>query len=361
MNALDKAKKFYYDEFEAKQLYSYLAKVESKKEIREIFEELAKIEAKHTKFWYTFLSDRDVKVSPTIHNRSLWFYKVLRTLLGSKLFIILLEMKESNSTDEYYSYYKDPILTEKERQMLSQIVEDELEHEKNLGKQNKEVNFSNIRDFILGMNDGLVEILGTVTGLSAVYQNKPLVVGTSGLVVGIAGALSMAIGAYTSVRSQRQVNEGIKSKMELLFNVSKDRAKEELLNKLNDSGIPDDVSREVVEKLSDNENAMANLLVEEVKENEIKSALYTGLAYLAGLIFPVIPYFFITSSSLIALLFSVVFAAIALSIVGAVVSIASESLSIKSKIIEMVLSGIGAAVLSYLFGTIVQLVFGINA
>jgi len=101
--------------------------------------------------------------------------------------------------------------------------------------------------------------------------------------------------------------------------------------------------------------------VEEVKENEIKSALYTGLAYLAGLIFPVIPYFFITSSSLIALVFSVVFAAIALSIVGAVVSIASESLSIKSKMMEMVLSGIGAAVLSYLFGTIVQLVFGINA
>ncbi|AFK85089.1 MULTISPECIES: VIT1/CCC1 transporter family protein [Thermoanaerobacterium] len=361
MQAIEKAKKFYYDELNAKQLYSYLAKVESKKEVKELFEELSKIEANHTKYWYDFLSDRGVKLKPKVRAKSLWFYKILRTLLGSRLFIILLEMQESNSTDEYYEYYKDPILTESERQGLALIIEDELEHEKNLGNQNKEANFSNIRDFILGMNDGLVEILGTVTGLSAVYQSKPLIVGASGLVVGIAGALSMAIGAYTSVRSQRQVNEGIKSKMELLFNVSKNRAKEELLNKLSESGIPDDISQEIVEKLGDNENAMANLLVEEVKENEIKSALYTGLAYLVGLFFPVIPYFFITSSSVLALILSVIFAAIALSIVGMVVSIASESLSIKNKIIEMVLSGLGAAALSYLFGTFVQFVFGINA
>ncbi|SNX53208.1 VIT1/CCC1 transporter family protein [Thermoanaerobacterium sp. RBIITD] len=361
MDALSKAKKFYKDEFESKQLYSYLAKVETNPEIKETFNELTKIEAKHAKFWYMFLNERGINVSAILHNHRLWIYKILRMLLGNRLFITILEMKESNSTDEYYNYYNDPILTEKERNYLSQIIEDELEHEKNFGKQKGNSDFGNIRDFILGMNDGLVEILGTVTGLTAVYPKSSLAVGTSGLVVGIAGALSMAIGAYTSVRSQRQVNEGIKNKMELLFNVSKDRAKEELLSKLNDSGIPNDISKEVVEKLGDNKDAMTNLLVEDVKENEIKSALYTGIAYLVGLVFPVIPYFFVASSSLVALVFSVIFAAIALSIVGTVVSIASESLSIKSKIIEMVVTGLGAAALSYLFGKLVQLIFGIQA
>jgi VIT1/CCC1 family predicted Fe2+/Mn2+ transporter len=57
----------------------------------------------------------------------------------------------------------------------------------------------------------------------------------------------------------------------------------------------------------------------------------------------------------------VIFAAIALSIVGIIVSVASESLSVKGKVLEMVVTGLGAAVLSYLFGTLVQKLFGITA
>lgn len=362
MNAIDRAINFYKEELEAKELYSYLSKAEKNPEIKNIFEALTKIEAEHAKFWYMFLKDRSVKVKhKKSSSRKLLLYKILRTLLGSRLFITLLEMKESTSTDEYYDYFKEPILTEDEKAILSKIIEDELEHERTFNRQKSTINIDNIRDFILGMNDGLVEILGTVTGLSAVYPKSPLTVGTAGLVVGVAGAMSMAIGAYTSVRSQRQVNEGIKKKMELLFSVSKDRAKDELLNKLKESGIPVELGKEVVDKLSDNEDAMTNLLIEEVSENEINSALYTGIAYLVGLIFPVLPYFIISSSSLLALIFSVIFAAIALSIVGSVVSIASESLSIKGKIFEMVATGLGAAALSYLFGTFVQYIFGIKA
>lgn len=362
MNPVDQAISFYKEEVEAADLYTYLAKIEKNPQTRTSFETLAKIEKGHAKFWYQFLRDRNKEV-PKEKSRKfkLFTYKVFRTLLGSKLFVTILEMNETTSTESYYRYFNESSLTEKEKLVLSKIIEDELEHEKIFNSQKDKFSIENIRDFILGMNDGLVEILGTVTGLSAVYPKSPITVGTAGLVVGVAGALSMAIGAYTSVRSQRQVNEGIKKKMELLFRVSKDRAKEEFLNKLSESGIPEDVGKEIVNKLNDNEDAMTNLLTEEISENEIKSALYTGIAYLVGLVFPVLPYFIITSSSLVALAFSVIFAAIALSIVGIIVSVASESLSIKGKILEMVATGLGAAALSYLFGTLVQKVFGITA
>jgi len=244
--------------------------------------------------------------------------------------------------------------------MLAKIIQDELEHESHFGNQKGAFDIGNIRDFILGMNDGLVEILGTVTGLSAVYPSHPFTVGINGLIVGVAGALSMAIGAFTSVRSQRQVNEGIKSKMELLFSVSKQRAQDELYSKLTQSGIPEDISREVVGKLSENQQAMIGLLTEEVTENEFKSAAYTGLSYILGVVFPVLPFFIISTSSLMSLILSIILAAIALSIVGFVVSIASESLSIKNKAMEMVATGLGAAAISYIFGTIIQTVFGIH-
>ncbi|MFV9566877.1 VIT1/CCC1 transporter family protein [Thermoanaerobacter mathranii] len=362
MNPIDQAINFYKEEVEAAELYTYLAKIEKNPQTKSNFDALAKMERVHAKFWHQFLKTRNIEIQEgKFHKFKLFTYKILRTLLGSKLFVTILEMNEVISTESYYRYFHEASLTEKEKAILSKIIEDELEHEKIFSRQKDKFSIENIRDFILGMNDGLVEILGTVTGLSAVYPKSPITVGTAGLVVGVAGALSMAIGAYTSVRSQRQVNEGIKSKMELLFKVSKDRAKEEFLSKLSESGIPEDVGTEIVGKLSDNEDAMINLLTEEISENEIKSALYTGIAYLVGLLFPVLPYFIITSSSLVALLFSVIFAAIALSIVGIVVSVASESLSVKGKVLEMVTTGLGAAALSYLFGTLVQYVFGIQA
>jgi len=216
----------------------------------------------------------------------------------------------------------------------------------------------NIRDFVLGMNDGLVELLGAVTGLSAVYVHNPKIVGISGLIVGVAGALSMGIGAFISVRSQRQVNESVKQRMEVLFRVSPERAKKELVERLLESSMPEDVAREVAEKLSSNENAMISLLMQEGEENELRSALYTGLAYLTGIAFPVLPYF-IAPSSLLALPFSILLAGTALGIVASVISILS-GISIRKKVFEMTSTGLGAAFLSYLFGRLMESLFHIS-
>ena len=65
-----------------------------------------------------------------------------------------------------------------------------------------------VSDAILGMSDGLVEVLSVSAGLAGAYGN-PFNVALGGLIVVIAGALSMGIGSFTSVRAQKQVRLGV--------------------------------------------------------------------------------------------------------------------------------------------------------
>lgn len=356
---LNLATKFYEDEYKDSILYAYLGNSEKDPKLREEFLRLSKIESNHARFWHEFLIKRGrTPKKPKINKINLFFVKLLRKLLGPGIIVSLLEMGENSAIQKYFNFLTKYQLSEEERKILSKVILDELEHERFFHESKKRFHTENIRDFVLGMNDGLVELLGAVTGLSAVYLHNPRVVGISGLIVGVAGALSMGIGAFISVRSQRQVNESVRQRMEVLFKVSPEKAKEELSRKLLETGIPEEVVEEVVEKLSSNEDALINLLVQESGENELRSALYTGLAYLTGVAFPVLPYF-IASSSLTALPFSILLAGTALAIVASVIS-AISGISIKKKVVEMISTGLGAAFLSYLFGRLMESLFHIS-
>lgn len=359
-NIVEKAYAFYREEFETAILYHYLAQSEKDNDNKAKFMQLYAIEASHVKFWFNFLKRRGFEVKPKKNAFKLALEKIMRRVLGIAIFASLLEMGESTSVEAYSEFLLSEDLSEDERESLKKIIEEELDHETFFENQKNVLPVNNVRDFILGMNDGLVELLGAVTGLSAVYPSNPLFVGINGLVVGLAGALSMAIGSFISVRSQRQVNEGIAKKMGLLFSVSKSRAKQELLNKLVDSGIPKDAGQDVIEKIGENEDAVMNLLIEKSDENEVRSAIFTGLAYIVGVAFPVLPYFLL-SSSLAALALSIALAGLALATVAGIVSITAGNPNVKGKIVEMVLSGFGAAAVSYVFGLIVQAYFGISA
>jgi VIT1/CCC1 family predicted Fe2+/Mn2+ transporter len=182
-------------------------------------------------------------------------------------------------------------------------------------------------------------------------------VAISGSIVGIAGALSMGIGAYISVRSQRQINESQNKKIEILFEVSPKKALDELKSHFEELNIPEDITNDILKKIDD-KSKIAKLLTKEVKENELKSGLFTGFAYLIGVLFPVLPYFF-ASSSLMALPFSILFAGIALATVGFFIAVFS-GIDYKKKIFEMIAAGFSAAGLSYLFGKIMQTIFGVE-
>ncbi len=350
------AVKFYYAETKDSQIYEYLARLEKNPKLRRKLKGLADIERQHAKFWKDYLKKRGVVVK----ERKLGLWKrfgtyLLRKLFGVSIVISLSEMGESSATYAYYDFYTQGDLSLQEKETLSRIILDEMEHEKLFYEEKKFLHVENIRDIVLGMNDGLVEILGAVTGLSAVYVNNPLLVGLSGLIVGVAGSLSMAIGSYVSVRSQRQVNEGLRKRFRIMLSVSEKRARKEIEERLKGMGLPESLAVEAAQKMSVEEGNIEKLLPEEVT-NEVRSAIYTGFAYIIGVMFPVMPYFF-SPTTYIALPFSVISAGIALSIVSGIISIMS-GISVKRKVAEMIILGLGAAGLSYLFGTLMNIIFG---
>ncbi len=355
MDLVKKAKEFYASEIKDAQMYEYLGKLEKRDEIRKKLLGLSNIEKSHAEFWKRFVERRGggvktKKLGP-FKKFSLRFMKLF---LGSPYIVSLFEAAESSAINTYYEFYTSAEMSDEERKRLEQIILDEVEHERIFDREKRILHVENIRDLVLGMNDGLVELLGAVTGLSAVYVNEPLVVGLSGLIVGVAGALSMAIGTYVSVRSQRQVNQGTRRRLAIVMKLSKDRAKREVVEKLEEMGLEGEVAQETAEYIV--KNGKPEKIVPEEDVNETRAAIYTGLAYITGVFFPVIPYFF-APNSYIALPFSVLLAAMMLTIVSSIISVMS-GISIKKKVAEMLVLGLGAAALSYTFGYIINFLFG---
>ncbi|RUM50534.1 MAG: rubrerythrin family protein [Hydrogenothermus sp.] len=358
MDFIKKAKEFYINEIRDYEFYLFLSKKVKDEKLKDNLIRIANMERGHANFWKQFLEKNNVPI-PNVNTVKLRKYiaLILNKLTNPVLVVSFLELGESGGVKEYYDFLTKAPLSEEEKEKLKKIIVDEIEHETFFAKEAEKFGISNVRDFVLGMNDGLVEILGAVTGLSAVYVNNPLMVAVSGSIVGVAGALSMGIGAFISVRSQRQVNQALNEKIEILFDVSPSKALDTLKEHLEEMNIPPQVIEDVVKKIDD-KKALAKLLIKEDDENEIRSGLFTGFAYLFGVLLPVLPYFF-APSSLVALPFSILFAGLALGTVGFIISVLS-GIDIKKKVMEMVVAGFSAAGLSYLFGKAIQAIFGID-
>lgn len=319
---IEEALEFYREEYKDSLIYRVLADEEQDELLRKEFLRIHAIEARHADFWRRFLESRGVKPERVRVSRlSLALIKLLRRL-SPALTSSLLEFNEMSAIIRYYDFHRSYELTEGERKELREIIVDEVEHEKFFSGKKQLFRAENVRDMVLGINDGLVEILGVVTGLSAVYLSRPDLVGMSGLVVGVAGSLSMASGSFISVRSQRQVNETRRRLRTIL--------------------------RELKGETID---------VEEVSESEIKSAIYTGFSYLCGVALPVLPYF-LTDTTAKALPLSLFLSALLLVVVGSLISLLS-GISIRKKVLEMLIAGLGTAFLSYVFGTLISSLFHI--
>jgi VIT1/CCC1 family predicted Fe2+/Mn2+ transporter len=81
-----------------------------------------------------------------------------------------------------------------------------------------------LRAAVLGANDGIVSIAGLVIGVAEAAQSKSAIL-TAGLAGIIAGAMSMAVGEYISVSTQRDTEESLLNEEKLDL---KNHPKEEL-------------------------------------------------------------------------------------------------------------------------------------
>lgn len=314
---------YYIDEMKDSTLYRSLAEIERKKSVQEELLKLSSMEKEHADFWKDFLKCRGIKVKEFRPSLTTGLYKVMRKIFGLAFTSKVMEMGEAKTIKEYYEFYCKADLSEEEKEKLKQIIEDELMHEDIFHKMSSSEKIEHIRDVFLGMNDGLVEILATVAGLTGAYSGNPYIVGVIGSIVGISGMLSMAIGTYISVKNQRQVKEQ---------KIFENKVLHELLKQK--TGI------------------------EETLEDPLKAAYYTGLFYLLGTILIVFP-FFLGLNSMYALLTSASAAIIAWTISGFIVALTS-GLSATRKILEMLVTGLGAATITYTIGSLISSLLGIS-
>ena len=352
-------KTFYQDEMNDHLTYQALADGTRDPEIQRQMVRIAGMEQRHAAFWQEMLAAHQEPLPPVHVNRvRLLLLRLLRLFINPVVLVSLLELGETRSLQRYLHFFRHADLDEAERQRLRRIIMEEVEHETYFKQTSQALGIGHVRDFVLGMNDGLVEILGAVAGLSAVYPGRPRLVAVSGLIVGVAGALSMGIGAFISVRSQRQVTAGVRERMEILLTIDPDRAVQFYRNDLIASGIPTALANETARTLGRNAAAVTNLVLPPQQQaNELRAGLFTGGAYIVGVLFPILPYGF-APSSFLALPFSILFAGVLLALMATVVAMLS-GISWRQKSIEMVVSGFAAASLSYGFGLLMRSLFGL--
>lgn len=164
-------------------LYTLLARHEKDPHNREIFQKIAHQELSHYKFCQ--------KITQSECKAQSWFilfYTLLIKILGTTFTLKFMESREANATKFYLEI-------EKEYPEARYIYEEEQQHEKELLSILTDKTLTNAGGIVLGMNDALVELTGTLSGIALAFD-KPNIVGATGLIMGVAASLSMAGSAY---------------------------------------------------------------------------------------------------------------------------------------------------------------------
>src|SRR3989449_1285741 len=173
-------------------------------ELGAILDRLIPIEARHFAFWQDYFGLR-VERLDVARWLKLQLIVLACRLFGTSAIHLVLEAIEVYGVRKYLkvwsTYGHGPLGA-----AVRNILEDEFKHEDEVvtGDAERKLNPARVRDIFLGLNDGLVEILGAVSGFFAAFGN-PLAVLVAGLTVAVAGALSMAAGAWIAVSSESEV------------------------------------------------------------------------------------------------------------------------------------------------------------
>ena len=364
MNLVEQAKKAYLDERRAEIFYKSLAR-RARGRLAEKLERLARMEHGHAAFWAAFLGRRGVDpASLKVVDLGTRVKFALMRVLGIGLSIRLLELGENDAVAFYSSLLESAEVSEEEREGIRRILEEELVHEQELAEEEGALRgfLEHVRDAVLGMNDGLVEVLSVSMGLAGAY-GEPRNVALGGLIVGIAGALSMGIGAYASVKAQREVREGTLRRISLAVV----HAPTLFVRRLSEAlkGILGEEAEEAARRMARDREALKRAVLgqlygmqEEPPERPGISGLYTGLFYVAGAVVPLIPYF-LGLGLKYAVPLSLAFAGILLSFTATIIAILG-GLSMKRKVAELLLAGLGSAFLTFGIGKLASALLGVQ-
>lgn len=240
---------------------------------------LAADELIHARFWeeYTGVVAKPQKLK-------IWFFVFLSKLLGYTFVIKKLEENEERTIQNYKSL--EGVVPGVDR-----LIRDEEQHEMSLISVLDEQHLQYTGSIVLGLNDALVELSGTLAGLTLAFQNTRMIA-LSGLVTGIAAALSMAASEYLSTKAEK------------------------------------------------------------TKKEPVKASIYTGIAYIVTVVLLILPYLIISNYFIaLAVMMTTVFAIIAF--FSFYMSVLKDE-KFSQNFVSMAAISIGVALVSFLFGYMIK-------
>lgn len=285
-HTLQKLLRMQQDELTGSLLYERIARRQKDENNRRAFLEIARAERGHYELWKGY-TGRDL---PPRRGKMLLFLAMSR-ILGITFTLKFFERGEEAGV-------RDLEALEREFPETRAIIQEEEAHEERLMAMVDEERLHYVGAIVLGLNDALVELTGTIAGLTFALASCRLVA-LSGIITGVSATLSMAASNYLAQRAE---------------------------------GNP----------------------------NALKSSAYTGIAYILTVALIVLPYLLLPNSWYVAA-FAIMIATVVLVILffNYYISIA-QGLPFWKRFGEMVLISLGVAALSFGIGLAAKALLGID-
>ena len=225
------------------------------------------------------------------------------------------------------------------------------------GRRHKTVGGNALRAAVLGANDGLVSNMSLVMGVAGATNGEQgvLLAGLAGL---LAGALSMSLGEWISVKSSQELYERqMRLEMEEIENNPETELKELQLIYIA-KGIPEGQAKEMAEKIMSDTSHAHEILIKEdlgINAEELKGSAWTAaiasfILFAIGAIIPVIPFFF--GSSFVTIAWSLGLSTVGLFLIGSAITLFTGR-SIWHSGLRQVLFGLAAASITFSIGKLI--------
>lgn len=162
--------------------------------------------------------------------------------------------------------------------------------EPHVGAINTKLNW--LRAGVLGANDGIVSVAGIVIGVAAATVERAPIV-TAGVAGLAAGALSMALGEYVSVSTQRDTEQALLAKERRELLEEPEAELEELVGLYEKKGLSPETARTVAEELTAHDAFAAHIDIElGIDPNELTNpwhaAISSAISFTVGAILPML-------------------------------------------------------------------------
>ncbi len=284
--ALGIIKKMQQNELTESVIYREIAKFTKGEENKKTLLRLSNEEKAHYEIWKKYTG---IEMKP--QKGKVFKYKLLARILGFTFAVKLMENGEEGAQKEY-AYLAEEV----EESVL--IREQEEEHEHALLEMLDEERLQYVGSMVLGMNDALVELTGSLAGFTFAMQNTRLIA-LSGLILGISATMSMAASEFLAAKS-------------------------------------------------------------EGRTDAFKSCCYTGIAYLITVALLILPYLLLGNSQyMIALFVMIVMVVLIIAGFTYYISVAKGE-KFKPRFLEMTLISISVAVISFFVGILAKMFLGVD-